>query len=139
VSTSARACCSQPGAGARCFCGAARRFGEHTERDAFNREARHFVAQPELAVKAVREMKHEAAAECRRLFQHRRMQPRARLPLGVDVDNQAGRASSTDHVRVRLSAAPEQQGRRTVSLRVVAANLGDAPARTSTNRACGWT
>jgi hypothetical protein len=80
-------------------------------------------------MKTMREMKHEAAAECRRLFQHWRMQPRARLPLGVDVDNQAGRASSTDHVRVRLSAAPEQQGRRTVRLRVVAANLGDAPCQ----------
>src|SRR5439155_19018420 len=42
---------------------APRRLGQDAERDALDGEARHFVAQPELAVQAVREMDDEPALE----------------------------------------------------------------------------
>ena len=60
--------------------------------DALDRQPRHLVAEPELAVQPVREVEHEPAAERCRLRQHRRVAPRPRDPCRFHVDDEAHRA-----------------------------------------------
>src|SRR3954453_20668117 len=52
---------------------AARRLGEHAEREAFDGEARHFVALPELAIEPLREVQQQTAAERHRSREQRRL------------------------------------------------------------------
>ena len=101
----------------------ARCFGEHAERDAFDGQPRDFVAQPEFAVKTVRQVHDEPAAKRRGAREHRRVLPRPRIPRIVDVDDQAGRPRFRHEVGMRLVGAPEEQAGRFVAVRLVAADL----------------
>src|SRR5262245_28503073 len=72
---------------------AARRLGEHAERQAFDRQPRYLVALAELAVEPMREVEKQPAAKRHRSTEQRRLLPGASQPRIVHVDDQAARAT----------------------------------------------
>ena len=126
-------CANQPGwnddAGPVGFpCRATRRFRQDAERDAFNREPRHLVAQPELTVQTMREMHDQPAVERAGRRQQRRLLTCAAEPQVVHVDDETCRARISGNISGGLVRAPEQQRRAAVGPRATACDFGQRAA-----------